>query len=428
MASPLQEAGLVDALQVRDVSLLWRAVIALTIGYSAFISEVFRAGIQAVEPGQIEAAKALGLSRSQRFRLIVMPQAIRTILPPLGNDFVAMVKDSSLVSVLGVADITQMGKVYAAGLVPLLRDLFDRRLYLSRAHGQPVAGAAGAGEPHAQRTRAMTAGDGAGTGLCGQDAGGAGRRLCRLVERLRPRDRGISAIACPSSSPPGSRATCHPAPVRSSMRAVAPACRVPICGPSDTTSSRGWTCRMRCWRWPDSAAAIARWSKARLGDTLPWQDGHFRAVMSTGVFTEGHAPAGGLFELARITRPGGHVVFTVRDSILDIRRFSHRLRHDSIGPAPGRRSRRARRFAPLPSPSRRFWCGPSSSPFVSREPRSRAAHLHRTKRRSHGTAGGVPKARHRRSPLMGVWCSAPPKGPQGRRPSARTNIRRSRDR
>ena len=112
---PLQRAGFVDVLQVRDVPLLWRAVIALTIGYSAFISEVFRAGIQAVETGQIEAAKALGLSRIQRFRLIVMPQAIRTILPPLGNDFIAMVKDSSLVSVLGVADITQMGKVYAAG-------------------------------------------------------------------------------------------------------------------------------------------------------------------------------------------------------------------------------------------------------------------------------------------------------------------------
>jgi polar amino acid transport system permease protein len=100
---------------VRDISLLWRAVLALTIGYSAFIAEVFRAGIQSVEAGQIEAAKALGLTRFQRFRLIVMPQALRTILPPLGNDFVAMVKDSSLVSVLGVTDITQMGKVYAAG-------------------------------------------------------------------------------------------------------------------------------------------------------------------------------------------------------------------------------------------------------------------------------------------------------------------------
>lgn len=115
LTAPLQSAGLLDPMQVRDVSLLWRAIIALTIGYSAFIAEVFRAGIQSVDGGQIEAAKALGLSPWQRFRLIVFPQAIRTILPPLGNDFVAMVKDSSLVSVLGVADVTQMGKVYAAG-------------------------------------------------------------------------------------------------------------------------------------------------------------------------------------------------------------------------------------------------------------------------------------------------------------------------
>lgn len=115
VTAPLQQAGFFGELLVRDVSLLWRAIMALTIGYSAFIAEVFRAGIQAVDPGQIEAAKALGLSRYRRFRLIVLPQAIRTILPPLGNDFVAMVKDSSLVSVLGVADITQMGKIYAAG-------------------------------------------------------------------------------------------------------------------------------------------------------------------------------------------------------------------------------------------------------------------------------------------------------------------------
>ncbi|MER9914660.1 amino acid ABC transporter permease [Mesorhizobium sp. M0050] len=115
LTAPLQNAGYLGELLVRDVSLLWRAIMALTIGYSAFISEVFRAGIQSVEKGQIEAAKALGLTRSQHFRLIVFPQAIRTILPPLGNDFVAMVKDSSLVSVLGVADITQMGKIYAAG-------------------------------------------------------------------------------------------------------------------------------------------------------------------------------------------------------------------------------------------------------------------------------------------------------------------------
>jgi len=115
LTSPLVEAGLIGEMKVRDVSLLWRAIIALTIGYSAFISEVFRAGILSVEAGQIEAAKALGLTPLQRFRLIILPQAIRTILPPLGNDFIAMIKDSSLVSVLGVADLTQMGKVYASG-------------------------------------------------------------------------------------------------------------------------------------------------------------------------------------------------------------------------------------------------------------------------------------------------------------------------
>jgi polar amino acid transport system permease protein len=115
ITSPMQQAGLFGAMGVRDFSLLWRAIIALTIGYSAFLSEVFRAGILAVEKGQVEAAKALGLSGWLRFRLVIFPQAIKTILPPLGNDFVAMVKDSSLVSVLGVADITQMGKVYASG-------------------------------------------------------------------------------------------------------------------------------------------------------------------------------------------------------------------------------------------------------------------------------------------------------------------------
>ncbi len=104
-----------EPIRTRDFPLLWRAVLALTIGYSAFIAEVFRAGLQSVERGQIEAAEALGLNGWQRFRHIIFPQAFRMILPPLGNDFVAMVKDSSLVSVLGVADITQLGKVTAAG-------------------------------------------------------------------------------------------------------------------------------------------------------------------------------------------------------------------------------------------------------------------------------------------------------------------------
>jgi polar amino acid transport system permease protein len=115
VTAPLQSAGILGEMQVRDFPLLWRAVMALTIGYSAFISEIFRAGIQSVDGGQIEAAKALGLNGMQRLRLVILPQAVRTMLPPLGNDFIAMVKDSSLVSVLGVADLTQMGKVYASG-------------------------------------------------------------------------------------------------------------------------------------------------------------------------------------------------------------------------------------------------------------------------------------------------------------------------
>jgi His/Glu/Gln/Arg/opine family amino acid ABC transporter permease subunit len=110
----IAEAMGFDTIRTRDFPLLWRAIIALAIGYSAFIAEVFRAGLQSVDRGQIEAADALGLNRWQRFRHIIFPQAIRTILPPLGNDFVAMVKDSSLVSVLGVLDVTQLGKVMAA--------------------------------------------------------------------------------------------------------------------------------------------------------------------------------------------------------------------------------------------------------------------------------------------------------------------------
>lgn len=99
---------------IRQFDFAWRAILALTICYSAFIAEIFRAGIDAVPQGQIEAARALGLSRWRCFRLVTLPQALRTILPPLGNDFVSMIKDSALVSALGVQDITQLGKVYSS--------------------------------------------------------------------------------------------------------------------------------------------------------------------------------------------------------------------------------------------------------------------------------------------------------------------------
>lgn len=104
-----------EIMRTRDVPLLWRAVLALMLAYSAFLAEIFRAGLQAVDKGQIEAAQSLGLNGWQRFRHVRFPQAFRLILPPLGNDFVAMVKDSSLVAVLGISDVAQLAKVTAAG-------------------------------------------------------------------------------------------------------------------------------------------------------------------------------------------------------------------------------------------------------------------------------------------------------------------------
>ncbi|MEI2691036.1 MAG: amino acid ABC transporter permease [Anaerolineae bacterium] len=99
---------------VRQVDFTMRVIIALTIGYSAFLAEIFRAGIQSIERGQMEAARSLGMTYGQAMRHVILPQAIRRVLPALGNDLIAMLKDSSLVSVMGVADITYQGRVYAA--------------------------------------------------------------------------------------------------------------------------------------------------------------------------------------------------------------------------------------------------------------------------------------------------------------------------
>jgi len=98
----------------RNVDFVLRVVIGLGVAYGAFEAEIFRAGIQSVEKGQMEAARALGMTYYQAMRHVILPQAVRRILPVLGNDFVSMVKDSSLVSVLGVADVTQLAKLYAS--------------------------------------------------------------------------------------------------------------------------------------------------------------------------------------------------------------------------------------------------------------------------------------------------------------------------
>ncbi|HDN04971.1 MAG TPA: amino acid ABC transporter permease [Chloroflexi bacterium] len=97
----------------QDISMISRAIIALAVTYGAYLAEIFRAGIQSIAKGQMEAARSLGMSYSQAMRYVILPQAVRNVLPALGNDFVAMVKDSSLVSVLAVRDITQVARLYA---------------------------------------------------------------------------------------------------------------------------------------------------------------------------------------------------------------------------------------------------------------------------------------------------------------------------
>lgn len=81
-------------------------VFALAFCYGAYISEIFRAGIQSIERGQVEAARSIGMTTAQSMRYVILPQAIRRILPPLTNDFVAMLKDSSLVAIIALFELT----------------------------------------------------------------------------------------------------------------------------------------------------------------------------------------------------------------------------------------------------------------------------------------------------------------------------------
>ncbi|MEL7562230.1 MAG: amino acid ABC transporter permease [Dehalogenimonas sp.] len=90
------------------------AIIAITVCYGAYMSEIVRAGIQSIPKGQMEAARSLGMSHFQAMRFVVLPQAFRVILPPMGNEFIALLKDSSLVSVVAVADLTRRGREFMA--------------------------------------------------------------------------------------------------------------------------------------------------------------------------------------------------------------------------------------------------------------------------------------------------------------------------
>jgi len=85
-------------------------VLALSLCYGAYMTEIFRAGIESIPRGQTEGATALGLSSSQTMALVILPQAMRVIIPPTGNQFIAMLKDSSLVSVVGVWELMYLAR------------------------------------------------------------------------------------------------------------------------------------------------------------------------------------------------------------------------------------------------------------------------------------------------------------------------------
>ncbi len=103
----------IPALRIEGVpsdEFFW-AVVALTLLYSAYVSEVYRAGIDSVHPSQAAAARSLGLSQLQSMRFVVVPQAVRRVIPPLLNDFIGLQKDTALVSVLGVVEIFRAAQI-----------------------------------------------------------------------------------------------------------------------------------------------------------------------------------------------------------------------------------------------------------------------------------------------------------------------------
>lgn len=90
------------------------AITACSVNSGAYVAEIFRAGIQSIDKGQMEAGRSLGMTWAQTMRFIILPQAFKRIIPPLGNEFIAMLKDSSLVSVIGFEELTRRGQLIIA--------------------------------------------------------------------------------------------------------------------------------------------------------------------------------------------------------------------------------------------------------------------------------------------------------------------------
>ncbi len=94
-----------------NIPTIWAVIVAIGLNSAAYISQVIRSGIASVSKGQIEAAKVLGLTQKQIIRFIVLPQAIRVVLPALGNEFITLTKDSSLASIVGVTELAKEGSI-----------------------------------------------------------------------------------------------------------------------------------------------------------------------------------------------------------------------------------------------------------------------------------------------------------------------------
>src|SRR5512143_3121689 len=114
LAPVLGPNNFLASMTLQDISSEARVTIALAIAYGGFEAETFRAGIESIGRGQMEAARSLGMNYVQAMRYIILPQAIRRILPPLGNDFISLLKDSSLATVLAVNELTQLGRIRRA--------------------------------------------------------------------------------------------------------------------------------------------------------------------------------------------------------------------------------------------------------------------------------------------------------------------------
>ena len=108
-------------------------IVAIGVCYSAYVGETFRAGIQAIPAGQWEAARALGLGRLGTMRHVILPQAFRIVIPPLVNEFIACLKDSSLVSIIGLRELTRAGREYSSSTFLDLKTVERRNMPMTAA-------------------------------------------------------------------------------------------------------------------------------------------------------------------------------------------------------------------------------------------------------------------------------------------------------